>query len=130
MKVLLYMPRPCKNRCVTGHPVSVIYKPAGIPASSLEWIQLNLDEFETIRLIDHLGLEQEQAAIQMGVSRPTVTRIYAAARKKIADALVLGQALRIEGGPVNGNFRPGGFGQGQGMGCRRRHGQPPMESEQ
>ena len=120
------MPRPCKYRCVTGQPVSVIYKPAGVPASSLEWVQLNLDEFEAIRLIDHLGLEQEQASCQMGVSRPTVTRIYAAARKKIADALVLGQALRIEGGPVNAQFQMAGFGQGrrmgQGTGCQQQHG--------
>jgi predicted DNA-binding protein (UPF0251 family) len=84
------------------------------------WIQLNLDEFETIRLIDHLDLEQEQAAVQMGVSRPTVTRIYASARKKIGDALVLGQALRIEGGPVI-EQNPAGWGQGQGRGCGRRH---------
>jgi predicted DNA-binding protein (UPF0251 family) len=124
------MPRPCKNRCITGQPVSVIYKPAGVPASTLEWIQLNLDEFEAVRLIDHLGLEQEQAAVQMGVSRPTVTRIYASARKKIADALVLGQALRIEGGPVNEQFRPSGFGQGRAMGCHHRHGQGHQESEQ
>ncbi len=94
------MPRPFKNRCINGRPIAVVYKPAGIPAAGLEWIQLNLDEFECVRLIDHLGLEQEQAAEQMGVSRPTVTRIYASARKKIADVLVLGQALRIEGGVV------------------------------
>lgn len=110
--------------------MSVIYKPAGIPAASLEWIQLNLDEFEAVRLIDHMGLEHEQAASQMEISRPTVTRIYASARKKIADALVLGQALRIEGGPVNKDFKPGGFGQGQGMGCRHRHGQKNVDTEQ
>jgi predicted DNA-binding protein (UPF0251 family)/predicted Fe-Mo cluster-binding NifX family protein len=110
------MPRPFKNRCVNGHPVSVLYKPAGIPAANLQSVQLNLDEFESIRLIDHLGLEQEKAAEQMGVSRPTVTRIYASARKKIADALVLGQALRIEGGPII-QFDE----QCRGMGCQGRH---------
>ncbi|MBN2513628.1 MAG: DUF134 domain-containing protein [Sedimentisphaerales bacterium] len=94
------MPRPYKNRCVNGRPVAVIYKPAGIPVAGLQWIQLNLDEFECIRLIDHLGLEQEETAEQIGVSRPTVTRIYASARKKIANALVQGLALRIEGGPI------------------------------
>jgi len=97
---IIIMPRPCKIRCINGQPASVLYKPAGIPAANLQWIQLNLDEFESIRLIDHLGLEQEQTAEKMGVSRPTVTRIYASARKKIADVLVLGQALRIEGGVV------------------------------
>jgi predicted DNA-binding protein (UPF0251 family)/predicted Fe-Mo cluster-binding NifX family protein len=110
------MPRPFKNRCVNGRPVAVIYKPAGIPAAGLQWVQLNLDEFECIRLIDHLGLEQEKAAEQIGVSRPTVTRIYASARKKIADALVQGQALRIEGGPII-QFAE----QCRGRGCQRRH---------
>jgi predicted DNA-binding protein (UPF0251 family)/predicted Fe-Mo cluster-binding NifX family protein len=111
------MPRPFKNRCINGRPIAVVYKPAGVPAAGLQWIQLNLDEFECIRLIDHLGLEQEKAAEQMGVSRPTVTRIYASARKKIADALVLGQALRIEGGPIINQFAE----QCRGMGCQRRH---------
>jgi predicted DNA-binding protein (UPF0251 family) len=94
------MPRPFKNRCINARPISVVYKPAGIPASQLEWVTLHLDEFEALRLLDHLGLDQEQAANRMGVSRPTVTRIYASARKKIADAIVLGQAISIEGGPV------------------------------
>jgi uncharacterized protein len=113
------MPRPFKNRCVNAEPISVVYKPAGIPARQLEWVTLGLDEFETIRLLDHLGLDQEQAAERMGISRPTVTRIYAAARKKIADALSLGQAICIEGGPVT--QRPDRPGPGCGMGRRRKH---------
>lgn len=123
------MPRPCKYRCISGQPASVIFKPAGIPAASLEWVQLNLDEFESLRLIDHLGLEHEQAASQMGVSRPTVTRIYAVARKKVADALVLGQALRIEGGPVSQLTSQDHFMPGRGMGCRRRQGFGHHQSE-
>jgi predicted DNA-binding protein (UPF0251 family) len=117
------MPRPFKNRCINGQPTSVVYKPAGIPAGQLDWVILHLDEFETIRLLDHLGMEQEQAATEMGISRPTVTRIYASARKKIADAIVLGQAICIEGGPVieipfgQEQRRPMGFGRG-----RHRHG--------
>jgi predicted DNA-binding protein (UPF0251 family)/predicted Fe-Mo cluster-binding NifX family protein len=110
------MPRPFKHRCVNGRPVAVIYKPAGIPVAGLQWVQLNLDEFECIRLIDHLGLEQEKAAEQIGVSRPTVTRIYASARKKIADALVQGHALRIEGGPIVQLAE-----LCVGRGCQRRH---------
>ena len=94
------MPRPFKNRFVNAQPTAVIYKPAGIPACKLQWVFLTLDEFESLRLLDHLGQNQEQAAEHMGVSRPTVTRIYASARKKIADAIVLGQAIRIEGGPI------------------------------
>lgn len=119
------MPRPYKNRCINAQPLSVVYKPAGIPARQLEWITLHLDEFETIRLLDHLGLDQQQAATEMGVSRPTVTRIYASARKKIADAIVQGQAISIEGGPVIEN--PNHQRRGRGMGCQRgqnrhRHG--------
>lgn len=119
------MPRPYKNRCINAQPLSVVYKPAGIPARQLEWITLHLDEFETIRLLDHLGLDQQQAATEMGVSRPTVTRIYASARKKIADAIVQGQAISIEGGPVIENPNPQRRGRGMGRQRgqnRHRHG--------
>lgn len=106
------MPRPFKNRCINAQPASVVYKPAGIPARELEWVTLHLDEFETMRLLDHVGLDQEKAAAEMGVSRPTVTRIYASARKKIADAIVLGQAICIEGGPVTETTKSRGPGFG------------------
>ena len=95
-------------------PGSCVYKPAGIPARTLEWIILSLDEFETIRLLDYQGLDQEKAAELMSVSRPTITRIYASARKKIATALAEGKAISIEGGPVqNTHSQPG-------PGCGRR----------
>ena len=109
------MPRPCKNRLISGCPGSVVYKPAGIPARTLEWLNLGLDEFETIRLLDYQGLDQEKVAELMGISRPTVTRIYASGRKKIAEALTEGKAISIEGGPVNTNLPPQG-----GRGCGRR----------
>ena len=125
------MPRPFKNRCINAQPASVVYKPAGIPARELEWVTLHLDEFETIRLLDHVGLDQEKAAAEMGVSRPTVTRIYASARKKIADAIVLGQAICIEGGPVTEAAKSQGSGR---RGCgggrnRHRHGNPNETGE-
>ena len=63
-------------------------------------IRLELSEFEAMRLGDLDGLYQEQAAEQMNVSRTTFSRIIDAAHRKIADALVHGKALRIEGGPV------------------------------
>jgi predicted DNA-binding protein (UPF0251 family) len=94
------MPRPCKNRFIRIQPVSVVYKPIGVPTRKLEWVTLHLDELEAIRLLDHLGLDQEQTAGEMDISRSTVTRIYASARRKIAHALVLGKAICIEGGPV------------------------------
>jgi uncharacterized protein len=80
-----------------------VFKPAGIPACSLEEVVLSLDEFEAIRLADLDGLYQEQAAERMNVSRQTFGRILEAARKKVAQVLIEGKALRIEGGEVEMN---------------------------
>jgi predicted DNA-binding protein (UPF0251 family) len=66
----------------------------------LEEVALSVDELEAFRLADLEGLYQEQAATRMGVSRATFARIVEAARRKIAEALVHGRALRIAGGPV------------------------------
>ena len=114
------MPRPRLQRIVSGQPVVTVYKPAGVPVGSLEWVNLTLDEFEAIRLIDDEGLNQESAAAQMGVSRPTVTRILASARSKIAHFLTHGHALIIEGGPVIPAAFRGGPGRGRGRGGRGR----------
>ncbi len=62
---------------------------------------MTLDEFEAMRLASLDGLYQEQAAEQMNISRPTFSRIIESAHRKMADALVHGKALRIEGGPVH-----------------------------
>jgi predicted DNA-binding protein (UPF0251 family) len=77
------------------------FKPFGIPRKDLETVVLKFDEYEAIRLLDYDGLMQEQAAIQMNVSRPTLTRIYENARKTIAKALVEGKMIVIEGGNVD-----------------------------
>ncbi|MGI6685891.1 MAG: DUF134 domain-containing protein [Bacillota bacterium] len=61
-------------------------------------IYMQVEEYETIRLMDLEGLDQEQCAQRMNVARSTVQRIYNQARKKIADSLVNGKMLRIEGG--------------------------------
>jgi predicted DNA-binding protein (UPF0251 family) len=79
-------------------PESNYFKPRGIPLSALEEVVLTVDEFEAIRLADLEGLYQEQAAGKMNVSRQTFGRIIEAAHKKVADALVQGKALKIEGG--------------------------------
>ena len=112
------MPRPPRQRIVAGQPAATVYKPAGVPARDLQWIQLTLDEFEAIRLIDGAGLDQDSAADRMGVSRPTVTRILASARSKIARVLVDGQALLIEGGPVVQSPGRGAAGHGRRRRCR------------
>jgi uncharacterized protein len=78
----------------------------------LEEVIMTLDEFEAVRLADLNGLYQEQAATQMSVSRATFSRIIDSAHKKIAEVLVGGKALRIEGGPIQqvteGRGRPTG----------------------
>lgn len=87
---------------------------------------LTLDELESLRLADFNGQYQEQAAEQMKISRATFARIVEAARKKVADALVNGKALRIEGGPVvmKGDWNmPAGQGQGRGQGGGMGRGQ-------
>jgi len=90
--------RPVNCRRVGSVPQSDYFKPRGIPLSALEEVVLTVDEFEAIRLADLEGLYQEQAAEKMKVSRPTFGRIIESAHEKVAEALVQGKALRIEGG--------------------------------
>jgi predicted DNA-binding protein (UPF0251 family) len=79
-------------------PESDYFKPRGIPLSMLEDVILTVDEFEAIRLADLEHLYQEHAAVKMNVSRQTFGRIIDSAHKKVAEALVQGKALKIEGG--------------------------------
>ncbi len=92
------MARPKNCRRIGAMPESDYFKPRGIPLSFLEEVTLTVDEFEAMRLADMDGLYQEQAAKKMNVSRPTFGRIIESAHKKIAEALVKGKALKIEGG--------------------------------
>jgi len=92
------MPRPTKWRRVGFLPEITFFKPAGIPLHALEEVILSVEELEAIRLKDLEGLEQEDCAQKMQISRPTFHRILGAARKKLADALLNGKAIRIEGG--------------------------------
>ena len=90
------MPRPKKHRHCECKITGQIFKPTGTPLCDLEKIQVPGDELEALRLCDLEGLPQEQAGLQMGVSRGTVQRLLASARKKIATALVTGAALVFE----------------------------------
>lgn len=92
------MPRPRKRRRVWHEPQPVIFKPVGITLDKLEAVTLLHEELEALRLIDLEGHYQEDAAEQMSVSRSTIQRIITAARKKVTQALVIGTALKIEGG--------------------------------
>ena len=92
------MPRPPKKRNIDFLPDLTYFKPAGVPLKNLREVSLGFEELEAIRLKDLEGLEQEACAVRMGISRPTFHRIIVQARKKLAQALIEGKAIRIEGG--------------------------------
>ena len=92
------MPRPRKPRFVDGPPIADNFRPHPWKKKGIETIFLPLEGLEAIRLSDFEGLSQEEGAERMNVSRATFGRILMQARKKIAEALVLGKMLRIEGG--------------------------------
>lgn len=94
------MPRPLKPRkCACPHRAgfSAVFKPAGTPLKDMEIIRLAHDELETLHLCDGEGMTQEEAGVCMGVSRGTVQRLLASARRKVAQALVGPKALAITG---------------------------------
>ena len=92
------MGRPHKKRFVGYNPGVSYFKPRGIPMRELEEIRLTVDEREALRLADLEGLSHEEAGQQMGVSRATFGRIIEQARKIVADALINGKAINVEGG--------------------------------
>ena len=94
------MPRPKCPRMIKSLPDVAYFKPRAIPLSQLAEVILSFDEYEAIRLADLEGKYQEDAANKMKISRPTFGRIIESAHKKIADALINGKAIRIEGGVV------------------------------
>ena len=92
------MPRPPKCRMVESLPEVTYFKPRGIPMINLEEQVLPVEGFEALRLIEVEGLDQDSASERMNVSRQTFGRILSKARKVLAETVVLGRALRIEGG--------------------------------
>lgn len=90
------MARPIKSRTICSKPKINIFGPRNL--SEEIYVDMSLEEFEAIRLIDYNNLTQEECASFMGVARTTVQKIYNDARGKIADALVNGRTLKIEGG--------------------------------
>ena len=91
------MARPTKCRRICSTPRSRFFTPED---GGTEQVNLTMDEYEAVRLLDYEGMTQEQCAAQMKVARATITLIYDSARKKLADSLVNGKLLRIEGGNV------------------------------
>ncbi len=94
------MPRPRNNSKIQIPPRVKGFKPQGYYGKTSKIINLNLEEFETIRLLDYENLSQLEASKLMEISRPTLTRIYDRARKKMAQMLIEAQAISIEGGNV------------------------------
>ena len=94
------MSRPFSERRVRSRMERCTFKPAGVPARNLEHVMLRFDQAEAIRLADLEGLYQEAAALRMGVSRQTFGRIVESARRVVADAIINGKCLRIDGGEV------------------------------
>jgi predicted DNA-binding protein (UPF0251 family) len=95
------MPRPFVNRKIGFTPDFFSFKPAGIPAKKLDRIELSLDELEALRLADLEGLYQDEAARLMEVSRQTFGNILQSAHRKVAETLIYGASLNIDGGPVD-----------------------------
>ncbi|GAU76511.1 DUF134 domain-containing protein [Fusibacter sp. 3D3] len=114
------MARPRKWRKVCKLPESNEYGPLNVLLNEDLVITMTVDEYETIRLIDLEGFTQEECAAQMNVARTTVQGIYVEARRKIAESLVNGKTLRIEGGDYKlceGQEKECGGGS-----CNRRRG--------
>lgn len=88
-------------RSVEGVPKVTCFLPEGIPPAKLRNVVLSVDEVEAMRLADMLGLYQADAAEKMKVSRQTFGRIIQSARKKVAEALVEGKTICIEGGNID-----------------------------
>ena len=95
------MPRPKNKRIVHEPPLFSEFKPVGIKGQSLEQILLTLDEFEAFRLADDIGLSHAEAADEMEISRSTFTRLIETSRKKIAELIINGKLLTIEGGNIH-----------------------------
>jgi len=116
------MPRPRKWRKVCCLPESSRFGPLNSLINREHFVTMTVDEYETIRLIDLNGYTQEECADQMNIARTTVQRIYTDARKKLAESLVNGKVLRIEGGDYklcDGHENSCGCGGCRGQRCGR-----------
>ena len=110
------MARPMKWRKVCCLPESKKFGPLDLALEVQDHVNMTVDEYETVRLIDLEGFTQEECAKQMNVARTTVQGIYIEARRKLAESLVNGKVLIIEGGEYR---LCDGLGNGCGRGCHR-----------
>lgn len=95
------MPRPKKERMISSPPLFSEFKPSGAVGRMLGETELSLDEYEAVNLVDYQGFEHTEAAEEMGISRPTVSRLLESGRKKLAEFIIKGNKLLIAGGNVH-----------------------------
>ena len=103
------MPRTTKCRRICSFPDFYSFVPEEADAGNIETVMMSLDEYETLRLLDYEGLNQEEGALRMGVARTTVTAMYESARKKLVSTVVEGKRLRIAGGNIEIDRERSGF---------------------
>ncbi|MCR5130137.1 MAG: DUF134 domain-containing protein, partial [Prevotella sp.] len=92
------MGRNKQLRQVNSTPKAAGFRPFGRRSGKDAHVELLFDEYESLRLLDYEGKQQMEAAEVMKISRPTLTRIYMEARRKIATAIVEGRKIIITGG--------------------------------
>jgi len=95
------MSRHKKDRIISNPPIYSGFKPLGVEGKHLAKIYMTIDEYEAIKLADYQGLNHEEAAIEMEISRSTFTRLIEKARNKIATMVVVGNKIMIEGGNIH-----------------------------
>lgn len=119
------MPRPRKWRNVCALPQVTRFGPVDTVPDPEQTVRMTVDEYETIRLIDLEGMNQAACAVQMNIARTTVQGVYNVARRKLAEAMVYGKTLLIEGGEYHicdGTYEKCGMGN-----CYRHHGLGPQD---
>lgn len=120
--------RPRRIRRISFQPEVTYFKPAGIPMIQLKETILSFDELEAIRLIDCEEMEQSKAGKKMKISQSTLSRLLKEGRKKLAGAIIDGQAIKIQGGnfkmvqPTRGGLGRGRGAEGRGLGRGRMGG--------
>ena len=94
------MPRPRSQRRIKFNPQITIFKPQGVPMRTLDWTELSMEEMEALRLYEIEELSQTECAKKMNTSQSTIQRILDGAHKKIAQALIMGRAIKINDGDI------------------------------
>ncbi|MGC8497444.1 MAG: DUF134 domain-containing protein [Thermoplasmata archaeon] len=92
------MPRPRRFRQVNRLPDTDYFVPANMSRYDAKEIVISVEEYEAIRLKDLMQMDQTEAAALMGISQTTFHRLLSEARRKVAEAIVNGKAIRIYGG--------------------------------